>query len=109
MLQSDIIFIKAEREHIIDRDAIHGSPDIIFEIVSPLPTFYDTVEKKDVYRRYGVPEYWLIFPDEKAIEVLILENDEYVESSKAKKEGFIQSKIMNGLGIKLGDIFEFDE
>ena len=98
VFQPDIVFIKSENLNIIRKDAIQGIPDLIVEIVSPLSTFYDTIEKKDIYRKYGVKEYWIIFPDEKVIEVLSLEKGEYLE--------FCKSKILEGLEIDSKDVFE---
>ncbi len=104
--QPDLVFIKKDRLGIIRRDAIHGVPDLIMEIVSPSSVFYDTVEKKEIYRKYGVNEYWLVFPDEKAIEVFVLENGEYQEFCRFKKNGCVTSKILEGLKIYAKDIFK---
>lgn len=104
--QPDIVFIKRDRQGIIERDAIHGVPNIIMEIVSPSSIFYDTVEKKEIYRKYGVNEYWLVFPEEKAIEVFVLENGEYWEFCRCKKNGCVTSKILEGLKIYAKDIFK---
>ena len=104
--QPDLVFIKRDRQGIIKRDAIHGVPDLIMEIVSPSSVFYDTVEKKEIYRKYGVSEYWLVFPDEKAIEVFVLENGEYQEFCRFKKNGCVTSKILEGLKIYAKDIFK---
>jgi Uma2 family endonuclease len=104
--QPDLVFIKRDRQGIIKRDAIHGVPDLIMEIVSPSSVFYDTVEKKEIYRKYGVNEYWLVFPDEKAIEVFVLENGEYQEFCRFKKNGCVASKILEGLKIYAKDIFK---
>ncbi|MEK6738140.1 MAG: Uma2 family endonuclease [Planctomycetota bacterium] len=104
--QPDLVFIKRDRQGIIKRDAIHGVPDLVMEIVSPSSVFYDTVEKKEIYRKYGVNEYWLVFPDEKAIEVFVLENGEYQEFCRFKKNGCVTSKILEGLKIYAKDIFK---
>ncbi|MFO0794105.1 MAG: Uma2 family endonuclease, partial [Candidatus Brocadiaceae bacterium] len=88
------------------KNAIHGIPDLIVEILSPSSTFSDTAEKKEVYRKYGVREYWLVFPEEKAIEVLSLENGSYFEYCKVKKKGLVKSKILDGLEINVTDIFD---
>ena len=106
VFQPDIVFIKSENQSIIGKNAIQGIPDLIVEIVSPSSTFYDTIEKKDIYRKYGVKEYWIIFPDEKVIEVLSLEKGEYLEFCKSKKEGIVKSKILEGLEIDSKDVFE---
>ncbi len=106
IFQPDIIFIRNENKSIIGRNAIQGTPDLIVEIISPSSSFYDTVEKKEIYRKYGVKEYWLVFPDEKAIEILTLEKGSYSEFCRSKKEGIMKSRIIEGLEIDLKDIFE---
>ena len=53
-------------------------------------------------------EYWLVFPQEKAVEVLTLENGIYRGFSKARKVGVIRPKIIDGLTMELKDIFEFE-
>ncbi len=106
VFQPDIVFIKSENQSIIGKNAIQGVPDLIVEIVSPSSTFYDTVEKKEVYGKYGVKEYWLVFPDEKVIEIFILGKEGYLEFCKSKKEGIVKSKILEGLEINSKDVFE---
>ncbi|MBI5307970.1 MAG: Uma2 family endonuclease, partial [Planctomycetes bacterium] len=88
------------------KNAIHGVPDLVVEILSPSSTFYDTVEKKEIYRKYGVQEYWVVFPGEKGIEVLILEKQGYQEFSKAGKRGIVKSKMLEGLEVDLKEVFD---
>lgn len=106
VFQPDIVFIKSENQGIIHKAAIHGIPDLIVEIVSPSSAFYDTVEKKEIYRKYGVKEYWLIFPEERAVEILTLEKDEYLEFCKTKKTGIVKSKVLEGLEINSQEVFD---
>ncbi|MBV6519003.1 MAG: hypothetical protein DCC43_08085 [Candidatus Brocadia sp.] len=106
VFQPDIVFIKSENQDIIHKTAIHGIPDLIIGIVSPASTYYDTVEKKEIYRKYGVKECWLILPDERVIGILTLESDEYLEFCKSKKEGLVKSKIVEGLEINSQDVFD---
>lgn len=105
VFQPDIVFITSENQGIIRKTAIHGIPDLIVEIVSPSSAFYDTVEKKEIYRKYGVKEYWILFPEERVIEVLTLEKGEYLEFCKSKREGIVKSKILEGLEIDSKDVF----
>jgi Uma2 family endonuclease len=105
VLQPDILFISKEREKIIEERAIMGAPDLIVEILSPSSTFYDVVKKKELYQRYGVKEYWLVFLQDKAIEVLTLEDDVYREFVSAKGEGSVKSKMLKGLEVELKEIF----
>jgi len=106
VFQPDIVFIKSENQSIIGKNAIQGVPDLIVEIVSPSSAFYDTIEKKEVYGKYGVTEYWLVFPDEKVIEIFILGKEGYVEFCKSKKKGIVKSNVLEGLEIDSKDVFE---
>ena len=83
-----------------------GSPDLIIEIVSPSSASYDTIEKRDVYEKYGVKEYWLVFPQEKAVEVLAIEKGIYKEFCKARKTGIVKSNVIEGITVEIKEIFE---
>lgn len=106
VVQPDMLFISKERLGIIKEVAIMGSPDLIVEIVPPSSASYDTVEKRDIYEEYGVKEYWIVFPQEKVIEVLTLENNIYREFCKGRKTGVVRSKIIVGLEVDLKEVFE---
>ncbi|MBI5407373.1 MAG: Uma2 family endonuclease [Nitrospirae bacterium] len=108
VVQPDILFISKKRLNIIEEAAIMGSPDLIIEVVSPFSASYDTIEKRGVYEKYGVKEYWLVFPQEKVVEVLTLEKNIYREFCKARKIGVIRSKVLDGLVMDLTDIIELE-
>lgn len=105
VVQPDILFISKDRAGIIEKKAITGPPDLVVEILSPSSTFSDSVRKKELYQRCGVKEYWLVFPEEKAIEVMILEGGVYKEYSVAKDEGQVSSKVLEGLRVDLKEVF----
>lgn len=81
VLQPDILFISKERGDIIKTQAVMGPPDLVVEIASPSTSFYDTVKKRGFYQRFGVREFWLVFPEERAIEVMTLEEGIHREFS----------------------------
>lgn len=105
VVQPDILFISKERTDIIKEQAIMGAPDLIVEILSPSSIFNDSVRKREIYQRFGVKEYWLIFPEEKAIEVLALEGSIYRELCSAKEEGTVRSKLLEGFEVDLKGVF----
>ncbi len=107
VLQPDIVYISKERLGIIGDKAIMGAPDLVVEIVSPSTTRRDTVVKKRIYEEFGVKEYWVVYPDEKAIEVWVLgEGGKYELYSFAEKEGKVKSKVLEGLEVDLKEVFE---
>ncbi|HUG42354.1 MAG TPA: Uma2 family endonuclease [Longimicrobiales bacterium] len=68
-VEPDIVFVRSDhREYLTDR-GIEGPPDLIVEILSPSTAARDRGIKLDRYRHFGVPEYWVVDPDARSIEV----------------------------------------
>ncbi|MBF0567152.1 MAG: Uma2 family endonuclease [Nitrospirae bacterium] len=104
-LQPDLFFIRKENMAIF-QDWIRGVPDMVCEIVSPGTYKRDTITKKEIYEKYGVPEYWLVLPELKIIEVLTIEESKYKLYSYAEGDGVVTSKVIDGLTVNVKDIFE---
>ncbi len=102
-VQPDLIYISDENKGII-KDWIRGVPDLLVEVVSKGSFYIDTVDKKEIYQKYGVKEYWIIFPEYDTIEVFSLENDGYKIFSKGTDDEIVKSKLLNGLEVKVRDI-----
>ncbi|MBF0567148.1 MAG: Uma2 family endonuclease [Nitrospirae bacterium] len=106
-LQPDLFFIRKENMDIF-QDWVRGVPDMVCEIVSPGTYKKDTDTKKEIYEKYGVPEYWIVLPEFKAIKILTIENEaphKYKTHSFAELEGIVTSKVIEGLQIDVKDIF----
>jgi len=91
--QPDIMFIPNERLDIIKENGLHGAPGLIIEILSPATAKYDLEDKKDVYERSGVTEYWIVDPADNSTTGYYLVNDEYHEFFKGT--GRIESKLLD--------------
>ncbi len=93
VFQPDIVFVSNIRKHIIHEDGIHGSPDLIIEILSPATAFYDLNEKKRNYEKYGVKEYWVIDPENEKVIGYENINGEFIEFYSGY--GKFSSKVLN--------------
>ena len=62
----------------IRRNGVYGAPDLVVEVLSPSTAKNDKGYKKDVYESSGVPEYWIVDPVVRSIEVYLLRNGRYV-------------------------------
>ncbi|MCL2772004.1 MAG: Uma2 family endonuclease [Oscillospiraceae bacterium] len=102
VVQPDILVVCDESKH--DGKSVKGAPDLIIEILSPYNTRHDTVTKTRLYRRAGVREYWIVDPNEKTVQVCILENGRYIVSDYNEND-VVSVHILEGCQINLADIF----
>jgi Uma2 family endonuclease len=77
VLQPDLVFVSKARQHIITERAIEGVPDLVVEILSPTTSRTDRVTKAQIYARHSVPTYWIVDPEQEALEIYLLEADGY--------------------------------
>jgi Uma2 family endonuclease len=108
--QPDLVFVSNEKKSIITNDGIIGIPDVIVEIISPTSVIRDRIEKKNLYERMGVKEFWLVDPQYAAIEIYTLQNNRYeLYSAATILEGELKPALFDGLTINLAEIFSAAE
>lgn len=105
VIQPDILFISLDRLAIIGEKNIQGAPDLTVEIISENSAYKDMVQKKRLYARFGVKEYWVVIPDCEEIEIYILKDNTYRLCKSYNKSDNLESPLLKGLNIALKDIF----
>ncbi len=105
IVQPDLLVIKKERLDIIKEKRIVGSPDVVIEILSSENAYYDLRKKFKIYENAGIPEYWIVDPEIKSIEIYRNENGRYKLIKEVEKEGAIESEVLNGLSVDLTEVF----
>ena len=74
VLQPDVVFFRAERLHLLDLDGpARAAPDLVVEVLSPSTAQLDRGRKMRIFARYAAPEYWIVDPVRRRIEVHVLE------------------------------------
>jgi len=106
VVQPDILFIAKENEQIITEENVKGAPNLIIEVLSPSTAYYDLIEKKELYEKFGVKEYWIVDPKKQWVEIHLLENKKYKLHQKAVKAGELHSVIIKGFTLALKEIFK---
>ena len=99
-----LVFISAGRLAIVQKRAIFGVPDLLIELVSPSSVRRDRYDKKALYARFGVKEYWIGDPANQALEILTLENGQYELRCSAEQQGKVSSLVLAGLEFDLSEI-----
>ena len=76
---------------------MYGAPDLIVEVLSPGSEKIDKNEKKEVYERCGVKEYWIVHPITKKVVGYKLTSNHF--DNVTSKDGVITSSLL-GLTIQ---------
>jgi Uma2 family endonuclease len=100
----DLIFIAQERLGIVGPKAIEGPPDLVVEILSPSTRRRDQGRKREIYARFGVPEYWLLGPGTRSMTALGLRDGVY--QPLPEEDGIIRSTVVPGLAVLVSELFE---
>ncbi len=61
VVQPDVIVVCDQSK--IREDGVYGAPDFVAEVISPSTAHKDLGEKRDLYEKSGIREYWLLNPD----------------------------------------------
>ena len=67
--QPDLMVVLWDRERVLGSARLESAPSLVIEIISPSSATKDRVTKRNLYARYGVPEYWLVDPDAKSVTI----------------------------------------
>jgi Uma2 family endonuclease len=102
VVQPDLVVVCDPEK--LGKEGCHGAPNLVIEILSPSNTAIEMHRKLDLYQSAGVPEYWVIDPEEKFVEVYCLENDRY-KPHILRLNDTLQSTLFPGLTIPLETIF----
>lgn len=71
------IMVICDRKH-LKGGSYSGVPKFIVETLSPSTALRDRTEKKDIYEKAGVEEYWIVTPQGRSVEVYYLEDGKYI-------------------------------
>jgi Uma2 family endonuclease len=104
IVQPDLIFVLPDRRPTVTAARVEGAPSLVVEIQSPSTRAVDRTTKRDIYVRYGVPEYWLVDMEARTVTVYSdLDRGRYnVERSTSDTAA---SVIVPGLSVDLTDLF----
>ena len=80
-LQPDLLFVATKNLKIIEEEGVMSAPDLVVEILSPGSVVRDRVQKKDIYEKAAVPEYWIVDPKYFSVEIYQYTDSGYYNTS----------------------------
>lgn len=75
VVEPDVVFLRPEHVDQVEEKFVRAAPDLVVEVSSPSTRRLELVRKRDLYERYGVPEYWYVDRDADRVEVYRLADD----------------------------------
>jgi Uma2 family endonuclease len=103
IVQPDVVFVSSARLSIV-QDWIFGAPDLLIEVLSPDGLERDRLVKRRLYAENGVREYWLVDPEERTVEVLVLDGAQWVAHGYFQASETVVSPTLPGLAIPVAAI-----
>ena len=106
-MQRDLIFVGREREEIISEKGCEGAPNLVVEVTSFASSALDRQQKRELYARYGVKEYWLVDPVSRPIDQMALRDERLtLKGTYSRKDERITSEIIPELSVQVSQVFD---
>ncbi len=106
VFQPDLIIVLNGRKEIIKEKNIQGAPDIVIEILSESTSKLDAVQKKNLYARFGVTEYWIVDGGSETIELNSFPEDTYRQIKMFSVKDTFKCDLLDGFKFELADVFK---
>lgn len=107
-VQPDVSYLSTkrfrERPPTQPNQFLHAVPNLVVEILSPSTKQHDCTEKKLVYERNGVEEYWIVDPERRAVTVFERSPAGY-GSGRTFRRGTLRSRMLPRLRLQVADLF----
>ena len=94
VVQPDVVVVLNENLAKITKSHIVGAPDLVVEVASPGTATYDRLSKLKAYEQAEVAEYWLVNPDRRSIELLVLSSGKYESIGIFQHQNILPSRLV---------------
>jgi Uma2 family endonuclease len=89
-------------------EGCRGAPDLVVEVLSPSNMGEEYIRKFNLYLEAGVREYWVVSPVHKTVHVFTLQDGAY-RGTIHHADSSVQSSVLEGLSVDLGEVFAAEE
>jgi Uma2 family endonuclease len=90
---------------LVEQDGyIHAAPQLLVEVLSPANTRREREEKLGDYASIGVPEVWVISPEARTVEILLLQ-DGFLRSTQILNSGTLTPGLFRHVSVEIAKIW----
>lgn len=101
--EPDLLFVANDQLEIVTEMNVRGAPALVIEVLSE-PRI-DRIRKRDLYARFGVPEYWIVDTEADRVEVYRLEAGSYAKPMILEPGDALGYERLPELSIDLSPLF----
>jgi Uma2 family endonuclease len=99
----DIAIVLPDRFHLASGRTLSGTPNIVMEVVLEGGIEVDYIKKRDLYRRTGTQEYWIIDWQRQLIEVWSF-SESSARAVSYTRGGSIETSLIPGLVVSVNEL-----
>lgn len=93
----------------LDAHGCKGAPDMVVEILSPSSLRHDRLVKLNLYQKAKVHEYWIVDPENKAVQVFLHDGDFLRIFEEYEAKDVAKVNVLDGCFIELNKVFPKNE
>jgi Uma2 family endonuclease len=110
-VEPDILYFRPENRPRRGDKNFQGVPDLVVEVLSPRTRLYDRNIKLSAYAEAGIPEYWLVDPWARTVEIFGFRDGgkSYVELARGGPCETVSSFVIPGFQVAVDDLFLNEE
>lgn len=105
VFQPDVLVVLNAELGKVTEGGVIGGPSLVVEIASPSTGPYDRLTKYPEYARADVPEYWIVKPEQRTVELLVLQRGEYRSLGIFYGQDTLPSRVIPGLPVRVEQFF----
>jgi Uma2 family endonuclease len=103
--EPDVMFMFAQHASRM-HELFWDGADLVMEVVSTDDPNRDWSVKRAEYAHAGIPEYWIVDPQESVVTVLRLNGDHYAVHGEIRPGAIAESVLLPGFSIVVNELFK---
>src|SRR5213080_3690556 len=104
VVEPDVLYVRPEHVSRVEKRLVRSAPDLVAEVSSPSTRRLELVRKRELYERFGVPEYWFVDLDADRLEVHLLTEGRYGQPLLLGRGETVQTQQAPGFSLAVGDL-----
>ena len=103
-VEPDVLFLRADHLDRVQGAYVRAAPDLVVEVSSPSTRGRDVTKKRELYARFGVPEYWFVDLDSDRIDIHRLQGERFSSAISVGRGERLTSPLLPGFEAEVEEL-----